>query len=49
MATIRLNAFRKSVVLNVHAFVQYTALVAEDVNRHKYLLAETLRVVKGSA
>ena len=52
VATIRLNAFRKSVVLNEHAISRCTALVAEHVNRHKYLLSETLRVilvVKGPA
>ena len=37
VATIRLNAFRKSVVLNEHAISRCTALVAEHVNRHKYL------------
>ena len=47
MATIRLNAFRKSVVLNEHAFSKYSALVAEHVNRHKYLLAYLLASCKG--
>ena len=45
VATIRINAFRKSVVLNEHAFSECTALVAEHVNSHKYLLAETLSLV----
>ena len=52
MATIQLNAFRKSVVLNEKATSKYTALVVEHVNRHKYLLADTLcviLVVKGPA
>ena len=45
VATIQLNAYRKSVVLNEHAISRCTALVAEHVNRHKYLSAETLRVI----
>lgn len=54
MATIQLNAFRKSVVLNEKATSKCTALVVvvEHVNRHKYLLADTLcviLVVKGPA
>ena len=52
VATIRLNAFRKYLVLNEHAISKCTTLVAEHVNRDKYLLAETLRVilvVKGPA
>ena len=39
------NAFRISVVLNEPAISKCTALVAEPVNRHKYLIAENLRVV----
>ena len=42
MATIQLNTFRKSVVLNEHAISRCTALAAEHINRHKYLLANSL-------
>ena len=40
-----LNEFTKYVVLNENAISKCTALVVEHVNRHKYIIADTLRVI----